>query len=48
MLVRNRAELDDILEESMQRMVEGGAIGSCIMSMSYVFRDEDNNIMGGW
>ncbi|KAF8177417.1 hypothetical protein BJ912DRAFT_930363 [Pholiota molesta] len=44
----NRSEFTDTIQAKLQDMLNTGSLGSCILSLSYSFRDlEDNGIVSG-
>lgn len=48
-LLSNRAEFSDTVQEALQDMLDAGPLGSAVISLSYAFRNaEDNRMITGW
>lgn len=43
----NRNEFANFILESLRQKIGSGALGSCVLSVSYAFRDDNNKISGG-
>lgn len=44
----HRAEFYDLVLDTLEKMIGGGALGACILFLSYAFRNEsDKEICGG-